>query len=122
VNATSGTASTVLLFGDPPAIPISTVANRPMIESFLPAYSQGAVEELRRRLRQTRWTETVSVASAPLGVDRDFLVDLCNYWMNGFDWESQLNGFAALHHYRYQAREGYVHFIHERGRVHLRCR
>ena len=87
-----------------------------MMQSFLPPYSQAAVDDLRCRLRQTRWPETVSVASSSLGMDRESLRDLCDYWMNDFDWESQIKGLATLHHYRYQTREGYIHFVHERGR------
>lgn len=51
-----------------------------------------------------------------MGVDRGFLQDLCGYWMNTFDWKSQLDRVATLNHYRYQAREGYIHFIHEIGK------
>jgi|HubBroStandDraft_5_1064220.scaffolds.fasta_scaffold114710_2 hypothetical protein len=56
------------------------------MQSFLPPYSQVAVDDLRRRLRQTRWPETVSGANSPFGMDREFLRDLCDYWMNDFDW------------------------------------
>lgn len=87
-----------------------------MIEPFVPPYSQVAVNDLRLRLRQTRWPETVSGAgAASLGVDREFLEDLCGYWMNAFDWEAQLGLLATLHQYRYKAKEGFVHFIYEKG-------
>jgi len=86
-----------------------------MMERFLPRYSQPALDDLRLRLRQTRWPETVSGASS-LGVDREFLEDLCAYWMNSFDWKKQLDHFATLHHYRYRAKEGNIHFVYEKGR------
>jgi pimeloyl-ACP methyl ester carboxylesterase len=87
-----------------------------MIESFLPPFSQDAVDDLHSRLQLTRWPETVVEGEASFGVDRDFLIDLCRYWVDTFDWKSQLDRLAAFHHFRYQAREGYIHFIHERGR------
>jgi pimeloyl-ACP methyl ester carboxylesterase len=87
-----------------------------MMESFRPPFSQAAVDDLRSRLQQTRWPETVIGAGTFLGVDRDFLIDLCRYWTDTFDWKSQLDRFAAFRHFRYRASEGYVHFIHERGR------
>lgn len=86
-----------------------------MIEPFLPPYSEPAVDDLRRRLRQTRWPETVSGDKSSLGVDREFLVDLCGYWMNTFDWRAQVDGLSTLHHYRYKANEGSIHFIYEKG-------
>jgi hypothetical protein len=47
-----------------------------MAEPFPLHYSQPAVDDLRLRLRQTRWPKTVSGAGSVLGVDRDFLEDL----------------------------------------------
>ena len=87
-----------------------------MMQSFLPPYSQAAVDDMRRRLRQTRWPQIVSGADSSMGVDRGFLQDLCGYWMNTFNWKSQLDRFVTLNHYRYQSREGNIHFIHEKGK------
>ncbi len=86
-----------------------------MMEPFLLPYSQPAVDDLRRRLRQTRWPETVPGAGWSLGVNREFLEDLCRYWMDTFDWKAQLDRLSALHHYRYRAKDGWVHFICEKG-------
>ena len=87
-----------------------------MIEPFVPLYSQAAADDLRFRLQETRWPDAVAAAGSSLGVDPDFLIDLCRYWSNTFDWKSQLDRLATLHHYRYQAREGGIHFIHEKGK------
>jgi pimeloyl-ACP methyl ester carboxylesterase len=87
-----------------------------MMELFIPPFSQTAVDDLCLRLQQTRWPETVAGAGSSLGVDRDFLIDLCHYWMNTFDWKSQLDHLGTLHHYHYPVREGRIHFIHEKGR------
>jgi pimeloyl-ACP methyl ester carboxylesterase len=87
-----------------------------MMESFSPPFSQVAVADLLSRLRQTRWPETMTGAETSVGVNRDFLIDLCYYWIETFDWKSQLDRLAAFHHFRHRAREGYIHFIHERGR------
>jgi hypothetical protein len=78
----------------------------PMMESFLPPFSQAAVNELRSRQQQTRWPETVIGEETSLGVNRDFLVDLCRYWIETFNWKSQLDRlFADL---KAQAREVYM--------------
>jgi pimeloyl-ACP methyl ester carboxylesterase len=88
-----------------------------MIESFLPPFSQVAVDDLRSRLQRTRWPETVTgEGTSSLGVDREFLIDLCRYWIDTSDWKSQLDRFAAFHHFRYPAKKGSIHFIYERGR------
>ncbi len=87
-----------------------------MIEPFLPPLSQSAVDDLRLRLRQTRWPDTVAGDSPWLGVGRDFLIDLCRYWMDSFDWKLLFENLTSFHHYRYKAREGHIHFIYEKGK------
>jgi hypothetical protein len=87
-----------------------------MMEPFPPPFSQSAVDDLRTRLRQTRWPNTAGVAGAGLGVDRDFLVDLCRCWMDTFHWKLQVDRLATFHHYRYQPKEGHIHFLYEKGK------
>lgn len=87
-----------------------------MIEPFLPPFSQLEVDDLRLRLRQTRWPETLTGAGALLGVDGDFIIELCRYWMNTFDWKLQLDHIRTFPHYRFQAKEGRIHFLHQRGK------
>ena len=69
-----------------------------MLESFFPPFSQAAVDDLRSRLQQTRWPDTVIGAGTFLGVNRDFLIDLCRYWIDTFDWKSQLDRLAVISH------------------------
>jgi len=87
-----------------------------MVEPFQLPFSQPAVDDLRQRLRQTRWPDASSRIERSLGVDRDFLMDLCRYWIDMFDWKLQLEGLAAFHHYRCQTKSGGIHFIHEKGK------
>jgi len=87
-----------------------------MVEPFQLPFSQPAVDDLRRRLRQTRWLEASSRIERSLGVNRDFLMDLCLYWMDTFDWKSQLERLAAFHHYRFHNKSGRIHFIYEKGK------
>ena len=87
-----------------------------MIEPFFPPFSQSSIDDLRLRLRQTRWSDTVASHGVWLGIDLDFLSDLCRYWMDSFDWKQRLENLTALHHYRYKARAGHIHFIYEKGK------
>ena len=87
-----------------------------MVQSFVPPFSQAEFDDLRQRLRQTRWPEmTDEQASTSLGVNRSFLIDLCDYWIHNFDWKKQLPQIEALHHFRFRASECDIHFIHEKG-------
>jgi pimeloyl-ACP methyl ester carboxylesterase len=86
------------------------------MDAFTPPFSQTALDDLRVRLHQTRWPDSIDGAGWSIGVDRDFLLDLCRYWADAFDWRAHLDRFAAFHHYRYPTAEAPIHFIHEKGK------
>jgi pimeloyl-ACP methyl ester carboxylesterase len=61
--------------------------------------SDADLNELRDRLRKTRWPSGVDGQGWARGVDLDVLRDLCDYWADGFDWraqEAELNRFAQV--------------------------
>jgi pimeloyl-ACP methyl ester carboxylesterase len=86
------------------------------IEPFSVAVDGGVLDDLRARIRRTRLPETVPGEPWSQGTDRDWLDGLLGYWASGFDWraaERELNRFA---HYRAQAGDAVVHFVHEPAR------
>jgi len=46
------------------------------------------LEDLRRRLRETRWPLDVGNEDGWYGVRRTDLEDLCAYWADGYDWRA----------------------------------
>ena len=85
------------------------------IEQFRIAVSDEEIDDLRTRLRATRWAETWPDPGWTYGVDPRFLRDLCSYWANGYDWrshEARLNRFPQFLTTIDGAR---LHFIHVRS-------
>jgi microsomal epoxide hydrolase len=69
------------------------------LEPFQITVSEQMLDELRARLRRTRWPEQPAGDGWELGVDVRYLRDLCDHWANGYDWrgfEARLNGFSNL--------------------------
>jgi pimeloyl-ACP methyl ester carboxylesterase len=87
----------------------------PDIEPFALLFSVANWEDLRRRIQQTRWPDELSNPDWRDGTSRGFLQELSDYWADGFDWKLQLERLAELPHYRIQAAEGKMHFLHFRG-------
>jgi len=71
--------------------------------------------DLKRRLSQTRWPDSVPDSGWSYGANADFMHELIAYWQAGFDWRAQereLNRFAQfIAEIDGQA----IHFIHERS-------
>jgi pimeloyl-ACP methyl ester carboxylesterase len=84
-------------------------------EPFSPRASPEALEDLRARLRATRWPDAPQDAGWSLGTDLSYLRELAGYWADEFDWTAQE---AALARYpRFRARLGdlSIHFVHARA-------
>ncbi len=47
------------------------------------------LEDLRRRVLATRWTDSVRGSGWSHGTDLDYLRELSGYWVDGFDWRAQ---------------------------------
>ena len=55
---------------------------------------EAALDDLRERLRRTRWPEPETVEDWSQGVPLGYLRDLCGYWADTYDWratEARLN-------------------------------
>src|SRR5882672_6437243 len=86
------------------------------LEQFSLPFSQPAVEDLRERLRKTRWLDEVSGSEWEYGFSLEFLQDICEHWVSRFDWKAQLESLSRLPHYRYTSDGIGVHFIHQHGK------
>jgi pimeloyl-ACP methyl ester carboxylesterase len=74
------------------------------------------LNDLRQRLKNTRWSYQVKDSSWDAGTDLDYLKELVAYWLDTYDWrkhEADLNQFA---HFRTEVDDIGIHFIHERGK------
>ena len=60
---------------------------------------QAELDDLRDRLRRTRWPERETVDDWSQGIPLDYVRDLCAHWADGYDWrrvEAELNGYEQL--------------------------
>jgi pimeloyl-ACP methyl ester carboxylesterase len=75
------------------------------------------IEDLRYRLKNTRWPTPITPTNWADGTDGDYLRDLVHYWSNIYNWrerEEKLNGFA---HFQADVEGTTLHFIHAAATV-----
>ena len=72
----------------------------PRPEPFTPQAAPAALEDLRARLRATRWPDAPEDAGWSLGTDLGYLRELVAYWADGFDWPAQEAALARLPRFR----------------------
>ena len=59
------------------------------IEPFEAAVGQERLDDLRARLRGTRWPDWAETEPWSEGADKTYLEELVAYWADGFDWRRQ---------------------------------
>jgi pimeloyl-ACP methyl ester carboxylesterase len=87
----------------------------PRPEPFALQTTAAALEDLRTRLRATRWPDAPEDAGWALGTDLDYLRELVEYWADGFDWPAQEAALARLPHFRILLGGLGIHFVQARA-------
>ena len=89
--------------------------DRPSPEPFTAQAAPAALEDLRARLRATRWPDAPQDAGWSLGTDVAYLRELVAYWADGFDWPAQEAALARLPRFRVALGGPGIHFVHARA-------
>jgi pimeloyl-ACP methyl ester carboxylesterase len=73
------------------------------------------LDDLRDRLRRTRWPEPATVDDWTQGVPRPYLQDLCAYWAEKYDWGGRQDRLNSFPHFRTHLDGLGIHFMHVRS-------
>lgn len=85
------------------------------IEPYVVAISDSVLDDLRDRIRRTRWPDPAPGEPWSQGTDLDYLRDLLDYWADGFDWRAQEERLNRYQHYIAEVDDTRVHFVHRRS-------
>ena len=89
-----------------------------MSEQIIPfkaEFGAADLDDLQNRLRRTRWPEPATVDDWSQGVPLPYLRELCDYWLNGYDWAAALGRLNRFAQFRTEVDGLDVHFIHLRS-------
>ena len=70
------------------------------------------LDDLRQRLRLTRWPEPETVGDWSQGVPLAYVRELCEYWLESYDWRACEASLNALPQFRTGIDGVDVHFLH----------
>lgn len=86
-----------------------------MITEFTCHISQSAIDDLRSRLRQTRWTDEIKRSGWQYGASLSYIKELTNYWLHKFDWRKVENEINQYPNYLAEIEGIKIHFLHVKG-------
>jgi pimeloyl-ACP methyl ester carboxylesterase len=85
------------------------------VEPFSVHVPDDVLEDLRSRLRHTRWPEPLPYPGWTAGADLDYLRDLAGYWASSFDWRAQERRLNFFPQFIADVDGQVIHFVHQRG-------
>lgn len=76
---------------------------------------EAVLEDLKRRLGQTRFPDEIEGAGWDYGTNLAYLHELVTYWRDGFDWRAQERRLNQFSQYKTRIDGLDVHFVHQRS-------
>lgn len=93
------------------------------MERFVISVDQSLLDELTRRLRQTRWPDEPHDAGWSMGTNVAFMRELVTYWLDRFDWRARERALNQLAQFKAVVNREEIHLFHaqssERGALPL---
>jgi epoxide hydrolase len=76
---------------------------------------QSELDDLRQRLRRTRWPDAETVDDWSQGIPLAYTRDLCDYWLDGYDWRACEDSLNRFPQFRTEIDGLSIHFLHVRS-------
>jgi pimeloyl-ACP methyl ester carboxylesterase len=86
------------------------------MEPFLVSVSDEVLEDLRMRLKRTRWADDFANDGWQYGTNTAYLKDLLAYWIDGYEWRKHERAMNSHPQFRTQIDGMPIHFLHVRGK------
>ncbi|TCU20222.1 epoxide hydrolase family protein [Rhizobium sullae] len=98
------------------ALANATAAEDRSIRPFTVSIPQAALDDLRRRIAETRWPDRETVNDQSQGIQLAKIKPLIEYWGAGYDWRKAEARLNALPQFMTTIDDVNIHFIHVRSR------
>ncbi len=85
------------------------------VQPFRIQVSDDALDDLRRRLRTTRWPEAELVDDWSQGTPLSYVQEVCTYWAEKYDWRERERKLNAFPQFRTEIEGLGIHFYHARS-------
>jgi pimeloyl-ACP methyl ester carboxylesterase len=86
------------------------------VQPFEISISTEVLDDLQKRLRNTRWTDEAESSGWDYGTSLGYLKNLVQYWSDDYDWKKQEAILNKLNHYKAEIDGFSLHFIYEKSK------
>ena len=86
------------------------------IQPFTVDVPEAELDDLQRRLAETRWSGEIPGSNWDYGTNLAYLKELVGYWRTQFDWQAQERLINSFSHFKANVDGHSIHFVHEKGK------
>ena len=83
-------------------------------DPFVIDVDEAVLDDLKARIRATRWPDPAPGPAWSQGTDLDYLRDLLDYWADRFDWPARQRALNRYDHRLADVDGTTIHFVHKR--------
>jgi pimeloyl-ACP methyl ester carboxylesterase len=87
-----------------------------MITEFKCHVPQAAIDDLKFRIAQSRWTDEIIDSGWKYGAKLNYIKELADYWLNKFDWRRVEDEINQYPNYVTEIDGVKIHFLHIKGK------
>ncbi|MCS5659114.1 MAG: epoxide hydrolase N-terminal domain-containing protein, partial [Dehalococcoidia bacterium] len=91
-------------------------SGRNPIDPFEIYVEDEVIEDLIERIARTRWPGEITDSGWDYGSNLSYVMDLCDYWKNTFNWREQESRINAFQNFTTNVSGLKIHFILEKGK------
>jgi microsomal epoxide hydrolase len=84
-------------------------------DRFVVSIPQNTIDDLKSRLRETRWPTDIDEKDDYYGTSQPYMKDLVRYWLEEFDWREAEKKLNEWDNYRVSIDGSPIHFIRKEG-------
>jgi epoxide hydrolase len=91
------------------------MATQAAVRPFTIEVSDAELEDLRERLRRTRWPGEIKDSGWTYGTNLEYMRELVRHWLDDYDWRAQEAALNRLPQFVATVDGIEIHFVHVRG-------
>jgi len=94
---------------------VTNMSEDVVVRPFRIDVADAVLDDLRRRLADTRWPEAEVVDDWSQGVPLAWMQDMCRYWRDDYDWRAQESRLNRFDQFVTEIDGLDIHFVHQRS-------
>jgi pimeloyl-ACP methyl ester carboxylesterase len=87
-----------------------------MIQPFRANIPQPVLDDLKNRIKNTRWPDEIIGSEWIYGSDLSYMKELADYWLNKFNWREVETEINTHPNFIYETDNSKIHFLHIKGK------